>query len=81
MSQEGTVRGPGRALIAITLIPPTAALVVVLWAAIEHGSLAAVLEEFSFGVGTVVGVAVYAVAAFVVLTGRIPFARRSHEQT
>ena len=80
MSQEGTVRGPGRAIIGITLIPPTAVFVVVLWAAIQHGSLAAVIEEFSFGVGAVIGVAVYAVAAFVVLTGRVPFVRRSHEQ-
>ena len=79
MNQEGTVRGPGRAIIAVALLPPTAVLALIVWGALQSGSLVAVIRDLELGFGSI-GIAVlYVFGLFTVVSGRIPFSRSSRE--
>ena len=81
MSQKRTVRGPGRAIIAVTLLPQTALLLVGAFVAVEQGSLVAVLDSVNLNVGMFLfWVAAYFLGTFIVFTGRVPFARSTHEE-
>ena len=79
MSQERTIRGPGRAMIAVALLPQTALLLVGAFVAVRQGSLLAVLDSVNLNVGTFFfWMGAYVVGAYIVFTGRVPFARSTH---
>ena len=79
MSDEWKVRAPGRVIIAIALVPFTAILAFMMWSAAQSGSPITALREQEPGLGGVVYGGLYLVGLFIVVTGRIPFARTSPE--
>ena len=78
MSQEIKVRAPGRAIIAVTLIPFTAMIALVAWSAVQSGSLVTALQEQDIGVENVVFLGVHLIGLVTLITGRIPFSRTSY---